>query len=120
MSKYKLRDLVNTEEEFSDLKDEIDSFAERLGDPWRSGGGYVVNNAVKEIFGICYGCRSFKYCKTEFGNLLAKCDEFEIALSGKDRMTDCNAYNKRSMMTLRQMMDVAFIIGEIKPIKGFG
>lgn len=76
-----------------------------------------VELGLKEMIGLCSDCNNLEYCKTEFGNVHAKCEYFEIRLTGRNRIKECNKYSKRGTMSLRDAMDLAWIIDNETPNK---
>jgi len=76
---------------------------------------------LEDQIGLCAGCKSLKYCKTEFGNVFAKCNEFEFNLTGQNRITECNMLTPKGTLSLADMYSLAYMIEpDIKPkIGGF-
>ena len=86
-------------------------------EPTSSGGSY---KALKDMIGICFNCKSFSYCKTEFQNVFAKCLYYEIRLSGQNRIVECNNHTPRGILPLSDMQEIAILIDVNKPVtRGF-
>jgi len=84
--------------------------------------GSIMREDLADIYGICATCSGFIYMRREFGEPVAGCrniGEQIMRLSGKARMVECHDHSKRSMLTLAQMMDIAFIIESPKRRVGF-
>ena len=81
------------------------------------------SNFLKEHIGICHNCKNLQYCRAEFAghdSVYARCNELEIRISGQKRITECNCYSPRKMLTLTEMYAMATLIDPAKPeIKGF-
>jgi len=61
----------------------------------------------KVILGICYDCQNLQCVKTTWGNMAAKCYEFNMVLNPQDPVEHCTNYNKRGQLSLVQMIDMA-------------
>jgi hypothetical protein len=72
--------------------------------------GLIFSEDLKRTYGICSDCAQFQYCRQSYQNKRAYCDRFEILLTGRDRMVECNKYEKRGQLNLNQMADIAWII----------
>ena len=109
-------------EEFEQEKlgDLLEAKAIQLGmDKWENRGGQRHDSA-KDLMGICYNCVSMRYCRSEFGTVNSFCHTFKMVLHGQDRITECNEYNERGRMSLRDMETIATLIdAEDGEIKGF-
>ena len=84
--------------------------------------GAVMREDLADIYGICATCQYFLYMRREFGEPAAGCrgiGEGVFRLSGKARMVECQTHSRRSMLTLAQMMDIAWIIDSPKRRVGF-
>jgi len=64
----------------------------------------------KVDLGICHDCDSLECVKTEFGNVLARCDSFGIQLSRTEKMIECTEYKQTGQLELWQMQEMAYII----------
>ena len=107
------------EEDQEKLGDTLEVKAIQLGlDKWESRGG--GSKILDDLIGICSNCESMRYCKSEFGNVIAICYSFKIKLHGRDRVVECNEHNKRGQLSLRDMEVIATLIDIDKSeIKGF-
>lgn len=107
-------------DEKRDIQEELEGIASSMGmDAWESWGSNS-NKILKDMIGICHNCKRLNYCKTEFGNVYAFCNAFEIKLNGQNRMIECNLHAPKGTMTLNEMYAMAYLIepGEEK-IEGF-
>ena len=82
--------------------------------------GLIFSEDLQRTYGICATCANFYYCRQSYQNKRAWCSRFEMNLSGKDRMIECNKFDKRGQLTLSQMSDIAWIIDTPKRKVGFG
>ncbi len=107
------------ESDQEDLSDTLEVKAIQLGlDKWESktGSGGVLD----ELIGICSNCSYMRYCKSEFGNVIALCTMFKIEIHGRERIVECNEHSARGTMNLRDMELIATLIDSDKSeIKGF-
>ena len=78
--------------------------------------GKIFSTDLKSRFGLCADCTQFFYCRQSYQNERAYCHRMEILLSGKDRMIECNKYEKRGKLDLNQMQDIAWIIETPKTV----
>jgi hypothetical protein len=91
-----------------------------IGDSWDQPKSLSNYQALKEVVGICYNCEHLIYCKSQYGNVVAKCQVFELWLRGKDRIVDCNEHSERGSLNLRDMASMAVLIDpHKKEVKGF-
>lgn len=105
MTKY--IDLDSEEQE--KVGDLLESRAVELGlDKWESQSGAI--GSLESKLGICSNCKTLRYCKTEFGDVIAHCWTFKINLHGRDRVVECNEHNARGIMSLRDMEMMATLI----------
>jgi hypothetical protein len=106
-------DLQQAEENLLETK------ASELGlDKWESTSG--GSTLLEAMIGLCAKCKVMRYCKTEFGDVLAFCQMFKIRLHGQNKIVDCNEYNPRGTMSLKDMENIAILINQSEPeIKGF-
>lgn len=106
--------------EKKDIESELESKSTEIGlDPWESH-GTKDNSILKNQIGICHNCKYLLYCRTEFGNVFAKCSELEFKLSGQNRIEECNIHTPRNVMTLNEMYNIAYIIETSdEKVKGF-
>ncbi|MHC4757201.1 MAG: hypothetical protein ACYTE8_00940 [Planctomycetota bacterium] len=72
--------------------------------------GMIQSEDIKATYGLCADCSNFFYCRQSYSNKRAYCNRMEIMLTGKDRMVECNKYEKRGQLNLNQMADIAWII----------
>ena len=102
------------------IEEELDSKSQEMGMTSFESYGTQENNAMKDLVGLCADCKMFNYCKTEFGTVLAKCEEFNIRLSGQNRITECNLHSPKRALTLNEMYSIAYLIDPAEPsVKGF-
>jgi len=115
MTKY--FDLEESEQE--QLGDTLEAKAIQLGlDKWESRVGGI--NTLDDSIGICSNCENMRYCKSEFGNIIAICWSFKIKLHGRERVVECNEHAPRGQLSLRDMETIATIIDiEKSEVKGF-
>lgn len=108
--------------EKSNLFDELDakSMEMGIGDQWEQPKSLSDYQSLKNVIGICYNCEHLSYCKSEYGNVIAKCAIFELWIKGKDRIVDCNEHSERGTLSLREMASMAVLIDiNKKEVKGF-
>lgn len=74
---------------------------------------------LRRRLGICFECNNCDWCITEFDNVIAYCDHFEVRLSGRDKMKRCSAFKTRGQMSLSQMANMAWLIDIPKDGAGF-
>lgn len=102
------------------IENELEAVSSKLGmDAWES---YGTNKQkiLNDQIGMCSSCRNLQYCKTEFGNIWAKCSEFEIKLNGQNRITECNEHSPRNVLSLSEMYSIAYLIDISKEkVEGF-
>lgn len=92
------------------IENELESKSQQIGmDAFESYGSHEVSS-LKELVGLCSNCKMLNYCKTEFGNVFAKCNEFEIRLTGQNRITECNMHSPKNVLTLTEMYSIAYLI----------
>ena len=72
------------------------------------------HSGLKNVVGLCYDCTRLEYCKTEYGNIFANCEYFNMRITGRDRIKECSHYSRRGQMTL----DMAFSLGRLIDIEG--
>jgi len=115
-----MRKFNELEEEIrNNLEDELDSKATQLGlNTYNSYSSRNSFESLEQILGICSNCRNLQYCKSEFGSVFARCSEFEIRLSGQNKITECTFHNAKGALSLTDMQKIAILIdpnqGEIK------
>ena len=115
----KLSDLKDDKR--SSIQQELNSRSSSLGlDSWDSQAG-DVQTGLKHILGMCASCKELNYCKSEFGNVYAMCYTFDIRLTGKNRITECNKYTPKNALSLNEMYNIAYLIdgNTNKKVKGF-
>jgi len=102
------------------VEETLDSASANLGmDSWESQ-GTGRNNALKDLIGMCYNCKNLYYCRTEFGNVYAFCERYEIKLTGQNRIVECNTHAPNNSLSLQEMYSMAYLIEpKEKTIKGF-
>jgi hypothetical protein len=115
----KFSDLESDEKRL--MEDELASKSQALGmSSYESYGINERQNLLEDMIGLCATCKSLQYCKTEFGNVFAKCMEFKIKLTGQNRITECNLHSPMRMLTLEEMYSIAYLIeSDNSIIKGF-
>ena len=110
----KITDLDKKNKE--ELEGLLDSASSQIGiDAWEKSNPMDIPSN----FGICSTCKKIHYCRTEFDNVYVFCSYFEFKLSGKDKMIECNCYDKRGIMDLNDMKEIAIIIELDKRKAGF-
>lgn len=103
------------------IQEELEGRSSSMGmDSWESYGS-GAQTGLKELIGMCYNCKYLLYCKTEYGNVLAKCSELEMRLSGQNRITECNLHAPKYAMSLNEMYSIAWLIDADtnKKVQGF-
>jgi hypothetical protein len=108
-------------EEYERTEDELNAQANVHGLGMWDKPGAVMREDIDDIYGLCASCTSFFYCRREFGEALAMCErnEVPVRLSAKSRMVECSNHTKRSMLSLAQMMDIAWKISVGSRSMGF-
>lgn len=99
------------------IEDEVEAMGESIGLPTYEAGESVVPEEA-DCYGICKECRYFKFVQYEFHDNHAECGAFERVLTGKQRITKCNQFDKRGKLSLDQMIDIAWIIDICAPRAG--
>lgn len=78
---------------------------------------------LKDAVGMCHNCKNLHYCRSEFAGhdrVFAKCDLFDMRLSGQHRVTECNCYAPRKILSLEEMYAMATLIdADNDKVKGF-
>lgn len=106
-------------EKISDLKDgerrniqeQVESASASMGmNSWESYGSSPEQKKMKELIGMCCDCKSLNYCATEFGNILAICESFNIRLNGQNRIVECNLHSPKNVLSLNEMYAMATLI----------
>jgi len=109
----------DSEDPIKKERKEIRQGANRLG--FSSWGEDKVKPAFdKDVLGICYDCQKLQCYKTIWGNMGARCYDFEMRLSAQDPIEDCTNYYKDKQLTLAQMEDMAIMINADGPKKQIG
>lgn len=67
---------------------------------------------VSNRLGICGKCDSCCYTIGEYGSIWAKCDYYDLRLSGNERVKDCIRFARRGQMTLQQACSLAVLIDD--------
>lgn len=103
------------------IADELESKSQSLGMISFESYGTDCQTGLKALLGMCHNCKNLSYCKTEFGNTHAVCNQFEFRLSGKNRITECNLHAPKNVLSLNDMYAIAWIIdvNKDKKIEGF-
>lgn len=76
-------------------------------------GESLTNNSKYEnndIHGICSDCSYFCIVETNFSIIFLACNNFNIPLNLRNKITNCSGYSKRLSMSLWEMKDIATII----------
>lgn len=112
----KLNDIDNDRK--NQITEEIESASSALGmDSWEPmSTNYKM---LEEQIGICWNCKNLSYCKTEFESVYAKCEAFELRLSGQNRIAECNLHAPKGVLTLNEMYAMAYIIDPQRVSGGF-
>ena len=115
----KINELEENEQQI--LGDELESKATTLGlNSWNSYNSRNNLNSLEQAIGICSNCKSLQYCKSEFGNAFARCSNFEIRLSGQNKIAECTCHDAKGILSLEDMKNIAILIDPDKSeIKGF-
>jgi len=74
----------------------------------------------RKNFGICYDCRSLMAYQTQYGRSYGKCFQFDKEMNGNDPVVKCTYYDKKGMLSLDDMKEIAIIIEVDKRKVGFG
>jgi hypothetical protein len=109
-------------EKKDDIGNEIEAVAGSLGlgDLWTmSGDSERRDTGLKDMLGLCAYCTHLHYCKGEYGSVHAKCAEYEMKLTGRERIKECTQYSKRGQMILSEALRMAYIIEIDKREIGF-
>jgi len=102
------------------IEEELDSKSQQMGMTSFETYGVSERNTIKDQIGLCADCKSFNYCRSEFGSVIARCEEFNIRLSGQNRITECNLHSPKRALTLNEMYSIAYLIDPSEPsVKGF-
>ena len=106
------------------IQEELHAKSSSMGfDSWSVLDDNSDKNFLKEAVGICHNCKNLHYCRSEFAGhdkVFAKCELFDMRLSGQNRITECNCYSPRKVLTLEEMYAMATLIDpEEDEIKGF-
>jgi len=89
----------------------IDSATDILGmDEWDGLGQAKYGSTLEGMVGLCATCSHLEYCESEYGNVHAKCYEYDLRLSGAQRIVECTKYDKRGQLSLNQMYGMAYLI----------
>jgi len=70
-------------------------------------------------FGICSECSYFEFAESEFRIEFAKCGEFFIRRTQNIPIKNCSNFNKKGIMSIRDMQNIAIIIELPKEEVGF-
>jgi len=109
MAKTKLlSDLSDDDREKLDSK--LDAVVEEIGINEYSARDGQKPSWLEEFVGVCSTCKSLDWAKKEFGGVLAFCNSFEVKLSGKERIIQCNRHERVGTMTLNDMKEMAVLI----------
>lgn len=117
MTKIMTKFLNLGEKEKENIENELESKAIRLGLKFWSNDRH--GDLLKDKIGLCSNCKDFTYCKTEFGNIYAKCSTFDIRMSGQNKITECNMFDQKGTLTLSDMYNIAIVIDIPKRTPGF-
>lgn len=102
------------------IEEELDSKSQEMGMTSFESYGTTEVKQMKDQIGLCADCKNFNYCKSEFGTVVAFCVEFNIRLSGQNRITECNLHSPKRALTLNEMYSIAYLIDPSEPsVKGF-
>jgi hypothetical protein len=103
------------------IEDELESKSQSLGMEAYEAYGNDIQTGLKTLVGMCHDCKNLNYCKTEFGTVFAICTMFEFKFSGKNRITECNIYSPKNVLSLNEMYSIAWLIDvdTNKKVKGF-
>ena len=106
------------------IEEELTAKSSSMGfDSWDTLDDNSDKNFLKEAVGMCHNCKQLHYCRSEFAGhdkVFARCSLFEMMLSGQNRVTECNCYSPRKILTLEEMYAMATLIDPDKEgVKGF-
>jgi hypothetical protein len=119
----KISDLESDERR--NLEEELEAKASGMGmEAYDSYDSTDSNKSfLKDAVGICHNCKNLHFCRSEFAGhdkVFARCNLFEMRLSGQNKITECNCHNARKILSLSEMYTMATLIDPNKPeIKGF-
>jgi len=115
----KLSDLEEKDKQI--IENELEAKSTALGmDSYDSYAGGNDLKLLKDFIGICADCKSLQYCKTEFGNVFARCSHYEMRLTGQNRITECTCHDPKGVLSLQEMYAMAHLIDTDPPsVKGF-
>ena len=119
----KLSDLEQSDR--NKIEEELTAKSTSLGlDTWDVLDDNSDSQFLKEAVGMCHNCKNLHYCRSEFAGhdrVFAKCNLFEMRLSGQHRMTECNCYSPRKLLSLEEMYAMATLIDadDKEKVKGF-
>ncbi len=91
-------------------KDNLSAMADLHGLGMWDTPGMIFKENLKSVYGLCAECSNFYYCRQSYQNKRAFCHRFEVLLTGKDRMVECNKFEQKGQLNLSQMSDIAWII----------
>lgn len=111
----KFADMDSTE--FRRIGNELEAHASNLGQEsydkdW--GSTEKPDTRLEETLGICASCSQLLCAESQYGNVFARCGQFDAALTGKNRIVNCTAYQKRGKLSLNEMYQMAWIIEPVK------
>ena len=109
-------------EDRKNIEEELDTISQSMG--MTSFESYGTSDdsigSLKDLIGLCSDCKSLNYCKSEFGSVLAKCEFFNMKLTGQNRIVECNLHSPKNALTLNEMYAIAYLIEpKDEAIKGF-
>jgi hypothetical protein len=114
----KFSDLEQTEKKH--IENELEAVSSSMGMEAYETYGNREGSLLQDQIGMCHNCKNLSYCKTEFGNVFAKCSEFEFRLNGQNRIEECNLHCPRHSLSLNEMYTMAYLIDpKDEKIKGF-
>ncbi len=114
----KLADMEKTERR--SVEDNLEAASANLGMDSYESHGVSRKNALEDLIGMCFNCKTLCYCKSEFGKVHAYCERYEIKLTGQNRIIECNMHSPRNVLSLQEMYAIAYLIEPSdKKIKGF-
>jgi len=83
-----------------------------VSDPWDSSNNGALQH--KNILGLCDTCVHLGLAEMEYGNIVAKCFEFQCRLSGNNKIKECTLYRERGKLLLEEMIPMAYLINTKK------
>ena len=74
------------------------------------GTAFNSSRDLKDSIGLCANCKNLNYCRTEWGNIFARCFVFDITLPYGNRMAECTKFDEKGVLSLHVMIQMAVLI----------